>query len=391
MKKFLLTVAAMALTVGVYAQDVVSATEAKAAAEESAQATAAAAEAAAAATAEPAPEAPKYWKKGFDVSLTGTQNFISSETKWSSAWYDGGNSSLSGLGEFKGWFNYEGPQGLMWDNLVELKYGVNTTFSKDEAGRAWHLSDDKTAYSTKLGYAIGKGWHVAMNADLQTTLCDNFITVDADRAKVGAMNALSAAAFSPLRFNTGIGVDWKYANEAKNVELSVYIAPYAYKLVYVNDKRVFRNLDGDGNMILSSISDGVGIGQTITDKEAYDAAIAIQDYETAMKYIKPNDLKSYNVGSRLDVQYRQKFNDYVSLESRLQFYTNYVGIEVDWEIIANFKIWKLLTARISVNPRYDSTVAEKTLDNGKTMSGWDQAKLQLKEVVSIGLAYRFEK
>ncbi|MCQ2336131.1 MAG: DUF3078 domain-containing protein [Paludibacteraceae bacterium] len=389
MKKVLLTVAAMALTVGVYAQDVVSATEAKAAAEESAQATAAAAEAAAA-TEAPAPETPKYWKKGFDVSLTGTQNFISADTKWSSAWYNGGNSSLSGLGEFKAWFNYEGPQGLMWDNLVELKYGVNTTFAKDAAGREWHISDDKTAYSTKLGYAIGKGWHVAMNADLQTTLFENYITVDDDRSKVGALNALSAAAFAPLRFNTGIGFDWKYANEAKNVELSIYIAPYAYKLVYVGDRRVFRNLDGDGNMILSSISDGVGIGQKITDETAYKAAYDAGNYDEAMKYIAPESLKSYNLGSRFDVQYRQKFNDYVSLESRLQFYTNYVGIEVDWEIIANFKIWKLLTARISVNPRYDSTIEGKYVDN-VYKSGWDQAKLQLKEVVSIGLAYRFEK
>ncbi|MBQ1652077.1 MAG: hypothetical protein II056_06655, partial [Paludibacteraceae bacterium] len=93
-----------------------------------------------------------------------------------------------------------------------------------------------------------------------------------------------------------------------------------------------------------------------------------------------------NLGSRVDIQYRQKFNDVVSLFSRFQFYTNYVGIELDWEITADFTLYKMLTARISVNPRYDSTIVPS---DGR--SGWDAARLQLKELVSLGIAYRFEK
>ncbi|MBO6034573.1 MAG: hypothetical protein J6P34_01800 [Paludibacteraceae bacterium] len=111
------------------------------------------------------------------------------------------------------------------------------------------------------------------------------------------------------------------------------------------------------------------------------------DFDEALSMIQPNRLKSYNLGSRVDIQYRQKFNDVISLYSRFQFYTNYGGIELDWEITADFTLYKMLTARISVNPRYDSTVVPS--EDGKT--GWDVARLQLKELVSLGIAYRLEK
>ena len=379
MKKTLLLLIAFATSVFAVAQGFATAEEAATAVKESTTNTSEAEKAAEAAVKK------NHWKKGFDVSVTAAQNFISQDTKWSSAWYQGGSSNFSGLGEFKSWFNYEGSNGFIWDNLVELKYGINTTFTKDLAGRAWHLTDDKTAYSTKLGYELGKGWSVAWNGDINFTLFQNYITVGDDQAAANAYDALSSAAISPLRFTTGVGFMWKYEKNP-NIDLSIYISPYSYKLVYVNDMRTFVAMDKDKNSVASSISDQVGIGQQITDQAAFDKAWKDGDYDEALSYVRPNSLKSYNLGSRVDIQYRQKFNDVVSLSSRFQFYTNYVGIELDWEIAADFVLYKILTARISVNPRYDSTIVPS---DGR--SGWDAARLQLKELVSLGIAYRFEK
>jgi len=425
MKRILLLVSAVAITFATNAQEAVmaTATEATQTVSDLQASTAAASEAATSndvakeiidnVNAHPSP-----WKMGVDVALTGTQNYVSKNTSWSTEWYNGGNSSLSGLFALKSWFNYAGEQGLMWDNLVELKYGIGTNFSADAAGRAWHLSDDKTAYSTKLGYELGKGWHIAWNGDITTTLFQNYSTISDNRATVffpvssdqmstidpnHMSDALSSACVSPLRFTTGIGVDWKYSKN--DIDLSIYIAPYAYKLVYVEDMRKFATIKDDAtdldNLMISSISDVAGIGQTITNSDAYLAAIErakeaknagdnatfYSELSTAAQYVSPNTHKSYNLGSLFDIQYRQKFNEIVSLSSRLQFYTDYKGIEIDWEITADFVLYKLLTARISVNPRYDSTVVPT--DPNKT--GWDIAKLQLKEFFSLGLAYRFEK
>ncbi|MBP5318104.1 MAG: DUF3078 domain-containing protein [Paludibacteraceae bacterium] len=363
MKKLMLLVAAFALVQVASAQgDFVDASAAAAATAEAGSATAEAASAAA-----DAKKTSEFWKRGLDVSLQGTQTFVTPN------WYNGGNSNVAGLFGLKGWFNYA-KEKWAWDNLVELKYGVTTTFSEDKYGRLWHLTDDKTAYSTKLGYNIGKGWNVAANADFETTLFNNY-QIDSPE--------LVSGLFSPIRFYAGVGVDYKYHSDAHKLDFSVMIAPYAYRLVYVYDLRAFANATEDG---LTSISDHVGVADkdgnahVITDQTAYDAAVAAADWSAAANYYQPTQMQNDYLGSRIKAQYRQEFNDKVSLESTLSFYTNYKGIEVDWEVIADFKLYKLLTARVSLNPRYDSTGAD----------GWD-SKIQFKEFVSLGLAYRLEK
>ena len=222
---------------------------------------------------------------------------------------------------------------------MELKYGVTTTFTEDLAGRLFHLTDDKTYFETKLGYALGKGWNLAWSGDVNFTLFENY-KIDTDE--------LVSAVVSPVTFNTAIGFDYKYSNAEKKLDLSVMIAPYAFKLIYVDDVR------GD-----YAISKHVGI---------YNEELGI------------TQLKTFDFGSSFKVNYRQEFNDYITLSSVLSFYTDYKGIEVDWEIVGDFKLYKWLTARVSLNPRYDSTIGE----------GWGE-KIQFKEFVSLGLAYRFEK
>ena len=276
---------------------------------------------------------PSKWKKGVDLSLQATQNYATEN------WHNGGTNNLSVLGGLHGWFNYAGDNGFSWDNKVELKYGVTTTFTEDLAGRLFHLTDDKTYYETKLGYALGKGWNLAWTGDVNLTLFENY-KIDTDE--------LVSSIISPLTFNTAIGFDYKYTNAEKKLDLSVMIAPYAFKLIYVDDVR------GD-----YAISKHVGI---------YDEALGI------------TQLKTYALGSSFKVNYRQEFNEHIALSSVLSFYTDYKGIEVDWEIVGDFKLYKWLTARVSLNPRYDSTVGE----------GWNE-KIQFKEFVSLGLAYRFEK
>ncbi|MBO4371007.1 MAG: DUF3078 domain-containing protein [Paludibacteraceae bacterium] len=214
MKKIFLMVAALGLVQASLAQgDFVNAADAAAAVSEAGSATSDAAAAAAAS------KSSENWKRGVDVSLQGTQTYVTPN------WYNGGNSNVSGLFGLKGWFNYAKDK-WAWDNLVELKYGVTTTFSEDKYGRLWHLTDDKTAYSTKLGYNIGKGWNVAANADFETTLFNNY-QIDSPE-KVSGL-------FSPIRFYAGLGFDYKYHSDEHKLDFSVMIAPYAYRLIYVHD------------------------------------------------------------------------------------------------------------------------------------------------------------
>ena len=277
--------------------------------------------------------APSKWKKGVDVSVQATQNYATEN------WHNGGVSNLSVLGGLQGWFNYAGDEGLFWDNKLDLKYGVTTTFTADQVGRLFHLTDDKTYYETKLGYALGKGWNLAWSGDVDFTLFENY-KIDTDE--------LVSAVVSPVTFNTAIGFDYKYSNADKKIDLSVMIAPYAFKLIYVDDVR---------------------------DDYAISKHVGIYDEELGV-----TQLKTFDFGSSIKVDYRQEFNESITLSSVLSFYTDYKGILVDWEIVGDFKLYKWLTARVSLNPRYDTTIGE----------GWGE-KIQFKEFVSLGLAYRFEK
>ena len=298
---------------------------------------------------EPAPAPIKKWKMGTDLALQATQNFVSSNTSWSSAWYSGGNSNLALLADLKGWINYDYNK-LTWENSLELKYGLSTTFADDKAGRQLHMTDDISKLTSKLGYKAFGTWYYTAQAELSTTLFDTY-PID--------KNYMTSSLASPIRFYLSLGMDYKWNSKTSDAKVSLFISPIAYKMVYVNNMTHF-NI---GTPDETSISKEVGIGintQTMND-----------------------------AGALVQCNYSQQFNKSISLESKLSLYTNYLGLgsknnipglEVDWEITANFILYKILTARVSIHPRYDST----------TLEGWDDAKLQLKEFVSLGIAYTFK-
>jgi len=67
----------------------------------------------------------------------------------------------------------------------------------------------------------------------------------------------------------------------------------------------------------------------------------------------------------------------LQIDSKLSFYTNYEKIEVDWEIIGNFKFNRFLSTRLSLNPRYDNTVLTD-----------EKAMIQFKQLLTFGLSYK---
>ena len=129
--------------------------------------------------------------------------------------------------------------------------------------------------------------------------------------------------------------------------LSVLIAPFSYKLTAVAD---------------TSKADGVR--RSIADK------LGIEKGKKA----------SNEFGSLVKVEFNYAFTREIELESTLSLYTNYKGIEFDWEVIGNFMINRFLSARVSLRPRYDSTI--KLPNNEKP-------KLQFKELISLGFHYNF--
>lgn len=76
-----------------------------------------------------------------------------------------------------------------------------------------------------------------------------------------------------------------------------------------------------------------------------------------------------------------KMHANIRLVSRFFAFTNYNYLQADWENTFMFNITKYLTTQIYVNMRYDTT--------NPRVEDTHWHKLQLKEILSFGIAYNF--
>lgn len=265
-----------------------------------------------------------FWSRTLLVQLQGTQNYISPN------WYNGGESSLALLGYINAQLKYDNKK-IQWENLFEWKAGMNGVVS--DSLHKLRVGEDLLKLNTKFGIKAFKNFYYTASAEASATLFNTYLSNSYERA---------TAPLSPIRFYGNLGMDYKY----KKI-ISVMLSPLSYKMVYVNDTTVHAG-------VTTSVADKVGIpdGQKIL----------------------------HQFGSSLEVKFNYSFTREIVLDSKMKLYTNYKGIEWDWEIVGNFIINRYLSARVSLNPRYDSTV--KTEDGTKP-------KIQFKELTSLGFSYRF--
>lgn len=265
------------------------------------------------------------WTYNADLQAQISQSYISDN------WYTGGESNLATHFFIKGNLNYNNKKNLQWDNQLNAKFSFNTAGS--DTLRSFRTNDDLVKLTSKLGLRVAKtkNFFYTGEAEFSTPLFNTYVTNSYQRV---------AAPFSPIRFYMSLGVDYKHD------KLSVFLSPLSYKMIYVSDttKRAGVSL---------SIADKVGV-------------------ETGRK-------AKHELGSKLKVKWEYEFSTDIKLETNFSFYTNYKGVEVDWEIIGNFIINRFMSARISLNPRFDSTIVLP--DNEKP-------KLQFKELISVGFRYK---
>ena len=143
---------------------------------------------------------------------------------------------------------------------------------------------------------------------------------------------------TPIRFNLGVGVDYKPIKG-----LSINISPATYKMVYA----------------------------TITDANRVNVSdFGIEDGKDIL-----NEL-----GSSLRVDWKWRPLREIELEANFYFFTDYQRIETELEVDMNFIINRYLSAKVMVHPRYDSTIE---------LAEGQKNKLQFKELISVGFSHTF--
>lgn len=92
-------------------------------------------------------------------------------------------------------------------------------------------------------------------------------------------------------------------------------------------------------------------------------------------------MSQYGSSAELTLRWKMAWN--IEYFSRLFLFTNYSYMQGDWENTVTFNISRFLSTKIYAHLRYDSSTPRT---EGTRWHQW-----QLKEILSIGFAYKFQR
>lgn len=266
-----------------------------------------------------------YWKIGGNSSFTFNQV---SFTNWAA----GGKNALAGTALLNSHFNYKKAK-VNWDNTLDLGYGLTKQGSDNMI-----KSEDKIYIVSKYGYSAGKKWFYSALLDFKTQFDYGFSDPPENTTKVSEF-------LSPGYLNLSLGMDYKPSEN-----FSLYMSPLTSKMTIVLDDS------------LSSVGAyGVDPGKNV--REEYGASVKLTAKKT-------NLVKNVDVATRLDL--------FSSLTNNPQ------NIDVDWEVVFNFKVNDWLSAIASFNMIYDDDI--NWVDENSVVHG---PRVQFKQLFGFGLSYKF--
>lgn len=269
-----------------------------------------------------------HWLKNFDASLQFSQAYISPN------WYQGGKSNLNMIANvvYNVKLNPAYHKNLIFETYFAYKFGMNNA-PEDEV-HDYNISEDLLQINTKFGYKAAKRWYYSLTAQFKTQLWNNY--------KVNS-DVMTASFMSPGDLTVGLGMTYAYENPRKTLQFNASIAPLSYNLkTCLNDKK------------LNPKSFGIDEGRRTKSE--------------------------YGSSSELTLRWKLAYN--IEYFSRLFVFTDYEQLTGDWENTITFNINKFLSTRIFAHLRYQSLKAPE-------VEGWRH--WQLKEILSIGFSYKFNR
>lgn len=263
---------------------------------------------------------PNFWKTSGEASLQFTQNYVSGN------WSQGGENTHTLVSWIILKANYDDKQKLQWDNAFEAKLGFTTAPSDTE--HKYRTNTDMLRATSKLGIKAIKSWYYSADVMVKTQLM---------RSYQANSNDFTSAFLSPLELTVGLGMDYK--KNFKNINLSVNIAPFSYRYLYVSDRFMVAGRYG--------IKDGHR---------------SLQEF-----------------GSKIVVDSSWKLYKNITWRSHIDAFTSYEKVYANWENTFDFAVSKYLSTKLFIHGRFDDGVARK--------DGYSY--FQLKEYLQFGLSYKW--
>lgn len=271
---------------------------------------------------------PQVWKKGGLISVNVNQGALSN-------WAAGGDKSSLSIASLVSLYAYYKKDKTIWDNTLDMAYGIVNTTSLGT-----RKADDRFDFLSKYGYQLGKKyWYASALFNFRTQFTKGF-TYPADNPKV-----MTSDFFAPAYIYVSPGFTYQ-----RNENFSISLSPATVRWTFV------------GNDSLSNVG-------------AYG--------------VDPGKKLRTEFGAFASINYKAKISESASYQGRLDLFSNYLknpqNIDLYMTNALLVKVTKLITVSLSLDMIYDDDV--KTVDSDGNPRG---ARFQLKELMGIGLAYRFK-
>lgn len=280
---------------------------------------------------------PSNWKLQATYGLNGTQSsFVN--------WAAGGRNNISVLGYIEASAKYSKNK-INWDNDLGLALGGMKYIGKGN-NEDLQKTDDRIDFATKLGYKFKEKWNLTLLGGFKSQFMDGF-TYPNDSIRVSKFMAPGYANFS-------LGIDF-----VPNDHFSAFLSPLSTKLTFVQD-------------------------QVLSDAGAFGVEGAVYD-ETTGDVITNGKRFRGEFGAYLKLQYNQTIAKNIELKSKLELFSNYLNnpqnIDVNAEIIMNFKVNNWFSASVNWLLIYDDDIDIRDADGGFG------PRTQFKSVIGLGVSY----
>ncbi len=252
-----------------------------------------------------------------------------------SNWAAGGKSSASGSFLFNSYANYQKDH-ISWENALDLGYGL-----LKENGDKPVKTDDKIDFSSKFGVkSKGKIYYTAL-FNFRSQFANGYNYPDRE-------NEISKF-LAPGYFTLALGFDYKPSEQ-----FSIFASPLTGKMTVVTD-------------------------DVLSDAGAFG--------------VDPGKKSRSELGAFVKAQLKQEIAKNVSLETKVDFFSNYLNkpenIDIHWDVLINMKINEFLSANLITNLIYDDDV-DIQIDKGNDGTVDEVGpRIQFKELFGIGVNVKF--
>lgn len=249
----------------------------------------------------------------------GNISLLFNQSAYNRQWLGGGTSNIAGNFGVNYDFNYK-KGAVVWDNKFILAYGL----SKIKGNNKTAKTDDRLELNSIWGKKAKGDWYYSMFFNFKTQMDTGY-----DKNDVNISHF-----FSPAYFQLGPGMLWKKSNN-----LSVNFSPATSKLIVVHNH-------------YTEFGPSFGVLQ--------------------------GDNSRFEFGASITAYYKFVIMANVSIENRLNLYSNYLdnpqNVDIDYQMNVVMKINKHLSANVALQTIYDDNSVQA---------------VQVKEVFGIGVNYGF--